>query len=110
VRSASSTTPPSRDLEKAEDSRNDIVRNEYAAEDGGSLSVHESHVERIQTLDAQRTRGSMLGRAMTGVSVRKPTTKEGGGSDEIFVVGFEGEEDPMNPHNWPFTKRLVKHM
>ncbi|KAI9806486.1 MAG: hypothetical protein M1833_003673 [Piccolia ochrophora] len=46
-----------------------------------------------RTLD---TLGTNLGVALTGVDVRTRSRQQG----KIFVVGFEGEKDPLNPHNW----------
>ena len=50
--------------------------------------------------------GVNIGRAMTGILVRTRTTGEGGGeSGKVFVVGYEGEDDIMNPHNWSHLTR-----
>ncbi|KAI4119251.1 MAG: hypothetical protein LQ338_007309 [Usnochroma carphineum] len=63
---------------------------------------------RLQTLTSM---GTNLGTALTGVNVRDRTTKEGSaGADaknqKVFVVGYEGEHDVLNPHNWSYGTRV----
>ena len=52
------------------------------------------------------TTGTNFGRALTGINVRKATTLEGGGDRQVFVVGFHGDRDPLNPHNWSYARRI----
>ncbi|KAF6804021.1 MFS transporter [Colletotrichum sojae] len=49
--------------------------------------------------------GTALGRVLTGVHVRDRTSCEGHGG-RVFVVGWAGPEDPLDPHNWPVAKRI----
>jgi len=49
--------------------------------------------------------GTSLGAAMTGVDMRKRNTEEGG-EGNVFVVGYEGEADPLNPHSWGMARRI----
>ena len=52
--------------------------------------------------------GTRLGNAMTGVDVRSRTTNEGGHDrGKVFIVGYAGENDPLNPQNWSKTRRMV---
>lgn len=52
--------------------------------------------------------GASLGPTLTGVDVRDRTTNDGGDKDaKVFVVGYRGDNDSMNPHNWSFRVRLV---
>lgn len=54
-----------------------------------------------------RTLGTRLSVSLTGINVRDRSTKEGGDRDkQVFVVGFEGDDDLMNPHNWSYVKRM----
>lgn len=46
-----------------------------------------------------------FGRVLTGIHIRRKTTHEGGGGN-VFVVGYHGENDPLDPHNWSFLTRL----
>ena len=81
-------------------------------------------VERAKTRDQQAVEdlcrmstvkniGTPLEPTLTGIDVRYRTTKEGGGGggggdggQKVFVVGFHGEKDQMNPHNWSFLTRV----
>lgn len=43
-----------------------------------------------------------------GIDVRDQTSQEGEEkADKVFVVGFEGPDDPLNPHNWPLWSRWL---
>jgi hypothetical protein len=57
-------------------------------------------------LEEVETAGAHLGRSMTGVEVRQRTTREGKKGQNVFIVDFQGENDPINPHKWPYTKRI----
>lgn len=50
----------------------------------------------------QQSAGVALGAVLTGIELRKRPT----GSDTIFVVGYEGDSDPQNPHNWSTWVRV----
>jgi hypothetical protein len=47
--------------------------------------------------------GTNLAAALTGISKREHPDAN---NKNIFVVGFEGPNDPLNPRNWPLTKRI----
>lgn len=65
-------------------------------------------LSRASTQKSNRTMGTRLGLTLTGIDVRDRTTNEGGDQDrQVFVVGFEGDHDQMNPHNWSITRRMV---
>jgi hypothetical protein len=42
---------------------------------------------------------------LTGIHARDRTTREGKGS-KVFVVGWEGEDDPLNPRNYSTITRV----
>jgi hypothetical protein len=70
-----------------------------------------SHEEPPTSLSAATTRtqqstGAAFGRAITGVNVRDRTTHEGEKGGLVFVVGYQGEKDPLNPHNWGYGIRI----
>ena len=44
---------------------------------------------------------------MTGIDLRKRTTREGGGDGEILVVGFRDADDELNPLNWSMGLRSL---
>ena len=59
----------------------------------------------VTTTRTKQSMGTALGTALTGIEVRKRNTKEGG-EGNVFVVGYEGEKDIMNPHNWSRVTRI----
>ena len=59
----------------------------------------------LSRISTQRSAGGALGQILTGVEVRRRTTKEGGDGN-VFVVGYEGPDDPNDPHNWPLWQRI----
>ncbi|KAG6999591.1 efflux pump kojT [Physcia stellaris] len=59
----------------------------------------------VTTTRSKQSMGTALGTALTGIEVRKRSTKEGG-EGNVFVVGYEGERDIMNPHNWSRATRI----
>ena len=65
-----------------------------------------THISRASTAATQPTMGTALGTALTGIHVRDRTTIEGGDKGKVFVVGYEGQHDNMDPHNWSFLLRL----
>ncbi|EMC98681.1 hypothetical protein BAUCODRAFT_30946 [Baudoinia panamericana UAMH 10762] len=73
-----------------------------ADEDDDDELAGQHRLSRLTTQQSARTR---LGQVLTGVNIRKRTTKEGGEGD-VFVVGFEGENDALNPHNWSYWYRI----
>ena len=59
----------------------------------------------LSRLSTQRSTGSALGNVLTGINIRKRSTRDGG-EGNVFVVGFEGADDPNNTHNWSYSKRI----
>lgn len=55
--------------------------------------------QRVPTACTQYTARAALGHSLTGVHARDRRTHEGKG-DKVFVVGWEGPDDPLNPRNW----------
>ena len=53
----------------------------------------------------QQSAGTALGTVLTGIDVRRRTTREGGDGN-VFVVGYEGADDPNDPHNWSLLTRI----
>lgn len=81
----------------------DESMSEKEEHEGIPESIPENHLSRFST---QQSEGTALGRALTGVEVRRRKTHEGG-EGNVFVVGFEGPKDPMNPKTWSRTKRFA---
>ncbi|KAE9368694.1 MFS general substrate transporter [Stipitochalara longipes BDJ] len=110
--------PDSRDPEKAEQPGNSDENVDQGEERGG--------MERNNTLETIRTTqsfGTRMGHAMTGIEVRelskemtKRRTRTSGRintnektpeREKVFVVGYESEKDPLNPHNWSYSTRIL---
>nr|POE79843.1 putative efflux pump kojt [Quercus suber] len=53
----------------------------------------------LSRVSTQKSSGTGLGNALTGIDVRRRTTGEGG-SGNVFVVDWHGLDDPNSPHNW----------
>ena len=62
-------------------------------------------MSRASTLPTRKSMGTAMGTTLTGIDVRDRSTKEGG-DGKVFVVGYEGENDMMNPHNWSLLTRF----
>lgn len=73
------------------------------ASQGGEAPADMRRVSKIPT---GKSTGTALGTTLTGIDVRDRSTKEGG-DGKVFVVGYEGENDIMNPHNWSFSTRIA---
>lgn len=59
----------------------------------------------LSRMTTQHSTGTALGNVLTGINVRRRSTKEGGDGN-VFVVGYEGPDDPNDPHNWPLSRRI----
>ena len=73
-----------------------------ASRGGGALE----DMSRATTVPTGKSVGTALGTTLSGIDVRDRRTKEGG-DGKVFVVGYEGENDMMNPHNWSFLTRIA---
>ena len=63
-------------------------------------------MSRVPTMVRRKSNGTMMEPTLTGIDVRDRTTREGGGPGKVFMVGYEGEKDQLNPHNWSFLVRI----
>lgn len=70
---------------------------------GSQELAEEAH--RVATAATQYTARAALGHSLTGIHARDRRTHEGKG-EQVFVVGWEGPEDPLNPRNWPVARRV----
>lgn len=87
--------PATSDPEERLDSRPTLHRDRTGAEDELTYIV------------TQQSRGTALGATLTGISVRDRATKNSNAPTErVFVVGYEGPNDPLNPHNWSRATRI----
>lgn len=69
----------------------------------------DADLSRISTTKSGRSglsrTGTGLGQILTGVKVRKREEHEGG-EGNVFIVDFQGDRDPLNPHNWGWGIRI----
>jgi hypothetical protein len=72
-----------------------------------SASESEDEETSPNSLHGINTTGTQLGVSLTGIDVRSRTTIEGKELGKVFVVGYEGEKDPLNPHNWPLRPKII---
>jgi len=111
-KSVGSSSPPAsndttkfeiRDAEKAEHSPRDSKKVEDDGE--GQTQDAVARADPLSRASTQKTMGTALGTTLTGIHVRDRATKEGG-NGKVFVVGYEGDNDIMNPHNWSRATRF----
>jgi len=87
-----------------ESHESELEKEEEEEEDDGHGRIQDKNdLSRIST---QQSQGTALGRILTGIEVRRRKTHEGGDGN-VFVVGYEGPNDPMNPKSWSRTKRFA---
>lgn len=83
-----------------EDSSQDTSPRDVNQTDETHAGLH--HLGTIQTQYSLRT---ALGHTLTGVHARERTTHEGKG-EKVFVVDWEGKDDPLNPRHWSVAHRV----
>ena len=80
------------------------------SERSGEITSHDAQgpedMSRTLTAATRKTTGTAMGQTLTGIDVRDRSTKEGG-NGKVFVVGYEGENDIMDPHNWSLSTRFA---
>lgn len=74
-------------------------------DDSSDISVAAERIPTHATVRTQYTARAALGHSLTGVHARERTTHEGKGK-QVFVVGWEGPDDPLNPRNWSIAKKI----
>lgn len=68
------------------------------------IQPHDLHaVSSVRTRHSART---ALGYALGGIHARDRATHEGG-DGKVFVVGWDGEHDPLNPYNYSTPVRVI---
>ena len=98
--------PPPHDLEKGENGSQRLEGEPGVVEPAGENPEEKEEEAERPSPGRLMTVGTNIVRSMTGIDVRKRTTKEGGGDQKVFVVGFQGDDDPLNPHTWSYTRRI----
>lgn len=90
-------------LERADLSRSSS--NNSTEYDGSQEPAERNDPHRVPTAATQYTARAALGHSLTGIHARDRRTHEGKG-EQVFVVGWEGPDDPLNPRNWPVARRV----
>ncbi|KKK13082.1 hypothetical protein P175DRAFT_0469214 [Aspergillus ochraceoroseus IBT 24754] len=71
----------------------------------GITNIERSHT--IETVITRYSEGTALGHALTGIRVQDVHNHSHvGRSGRVFVVNWEGPNDPLNPHNWSIGRRI----
>jgi hypothetical protein len=119
---SSTQSPDLRDPEKAELPGASNHSDTSLSGESDDPTVQIEGLERDATLEATRSMGTRMGHALTGIEVRSLTKEltrtrtrrsgKGKGNEKaqdretVFVVGYDTENDPMNPKNWSFVTRI----
>lgn len=76
-------------------------------EDDGSSSDEQPRdvMNRLSTQQTRYSERTALGYSITGIDARARATNETE-TGHVFVVGWEGEHDPMKPTNWSRSSRI----
>ena len=67
------------------------------------LTLNSDVLDHVET---HRTTATQIGISLHGINVRSRRTIEVKELGKVFVVGYDGNKDPMSPHNWPLWKRM----
>ncbi|KAH6889614.1 major facilitator superfamily transporter [Thelonectria olida] len=59
----------------------------------------------VNTVHTRHSEGTALGHVLTGIQVRD-IQSGGGPKQRVFIVDWEGSDDPFKPHNWPVWRRV----
>lgn len=96
-----------RDITEESEEKEDLPRESHESEAEKEEEEHGHKLENsLSRTTTQQSQGTALGQTLTGVEVRQRKTHEGGDGN-VFVVGYEGPNDPMNPKSWSRTKRFA---
>ncbi|KAL2670526.1 hypothetical protein Neosp_014314 [[Neocosmospora] mangrovei] len=91
-----------------------VLKDEEKAQVGTSTAgaISNAHLEAATRTksngmtDTSSAAGMALARSMAGIHLRDASAYRGL-SGPIFIVSWEGPDDPLNPRNWSVTKRVM---
>lgn len=70
------------------------------------VSPHPAQEDReLQTTTTRHSQRTAIGEALSGIHVRDRTTHEGK-AGKVFVVDWDGDQDPLNPRNYSHAYRI----
>ena len=105
---AANLRPETYGKEETEDSptqQPDDDDDEADEDDDTDLTHQRTTLSRIPTTHSTLSARHALSATLTGIQIRQRRTQEGGSGD-VFVVGYEGPDDPNDPHNWSYWQRI----
>lgn len=79
------------------------VNREREAEDSRE-NINHGHLQSANTTSSQRI---ALANSLAGVEVQNRADDASSQPNLLFVVGWEDENDPLNPRNYSLTRRLI---
>jgi hypothetical protein len=93
------------DVLEATEEKDQPLEEDEDEDDDFELGQHaRSNLSRITT---QQSAGTALGTTLSGIEVRKRTTREGG-DGSVFVVGYESANDPNDPVGTALGRILIR--
>lgn len=82
-----------------------VIEEQYVDEDGQEEPVPIQPSITAETIRQCMSGGVALGQVLTGIQVR-PHKNDKGEDSKVFVVKWEGPDDPLDPHNWSVGRRI----
>lgn len=82
-----------------------VIEEQYVDEDGQEEPVPIQPSITAETIRQCMSGGVALGQVLTGIQV-KPHKDDKGEDSKVFVVKWEGPDDPLDPHNWSVGRRI----
>ncbi|KAJ4388187.1 hypothetical protein N0V93_008794 [Gnomoniopsis smithogilvyi] len=96
--------PQSPELSSSSSDNVSLRSSEDGVDDAYTTTATAAH--RVATAATQYTARAALGHSLTGIHARARHTHEGRKGMPVFVVDWASPTDPLNPRNWPLTRRV----
>jgi hypothetical protein len=82
-----------------------VIEEHFANQEGHEEPVPIQPSVTADTIRRCMSEGVALGQVLTGIQVR-PHKNAKGDDGNVFVVKWEGPDDPLDPHNWSVGRRI----
>ncbi|CEI61581.1 putative efflux pump kojT [Fusarium venenatum] len=82
-----------------------VIEEHFANEEGNEEPVPIQPSVTADTIRRCKSEGVALGQVLSGVEVQ-PHKNAKGEDSRVFVVKWEGPDDPLDPHNWSNGRRI----
>jgi hypothetical protein len=73
---------------------------------GDNDAAARSNSEPLEKSKTQRSEKTALAHSLAGVDIQKQLASTNQPAD-LFIVGWDGKDDPQNPKNYSFSSRLI---